>query len=135
MSAVTDPIADYLTRVRNAQQAGFKVVDIPASNEKRRITEILYQYGYILKYKFEDTENHQGLIRIAIKYDPLTRVPVIRELVRVSRPGRRVYAKADQIQKVINGLGIAIVSTSKGLLTDKEARKANVGGEVLCHTQ
>ncbi|MBP8724527.1 MAG: 30S ribosomal protein S8 [Saprospiraceae bacterium] len=135
MSAVTDPIADYLTRVRNAQQAGFKVVDIPASNEKRRITEILYQYGYILKYKFEDTENHQGLIRIAIKYDPLTRVPVIRELVRVSRPGRRVYAKADQIQKVINGLGIAIVSTSKGLLTDKEARKANVGGEVLCHIQ
>ncbi|MCC6753174.1 MAG: 30S ribosomal protein S8 [Saprospiraceae bacterium] len=135
MSAVTDPIADYLTRIRNAQQAGFKVVDIPASNEKRRITEILYQYGYILKYKFEDTENHQGLIRIAIKYDPVTRVPVIRELVRVSRPGRRVYAKADQIQKVINGLGIAIVSTSKGLLTDKDARKANVGGEVLCHIQ
>jgi len=133
MSAVTDPIADYLTRIRNAQQAGFRIVDIPASNEKKRITEILYQYGYILKYKFEDTENHQGLIRIALKYDPLTRLPLIRELTRVSKPGKRVYSKSDDIKRVINGLGIAIVSTSKGIMTDKEAKKANVGGEVLCH--
>lgn len=133
MSAVTDPIADYLTRIRNAQQAGFRIVDIPASNEKKRITEILYQYGYILKYKFEDTENHQGLIRIALKYDPVTRLPLIRELTRVSKPGKRVYSKSDDIKRVINGLGIAIVSTSKGIMTDKEAKKANVGGEVLCH--
>lgn len=133
MSAVTDPIADYLTRIRNAQQAGFRIVDIPASNEKKRITEILYQYGYILKYKFEDTENHQGVIRIALKYDPLSRLPIIRQLLRVSKPGRRVYSKATDINRVISGLGIAIVSTSKGILTDKEARKANVGGEVLCH--
>lgn len=133
MSAVTDPIADYLTRIRNAQQAGFRIVDIPASNEKKRITEILYQYGYILKYKFEDTENHQGLIRIALKYDPLTRLPLIRELTRVSKPGKRVYSKSDDVKRVINGLGIAIVSTSKGIMTDKEAKKANVGGEVLCH--
>lgn len=133
MSAVTDPIADYLTRIRNAQQAGFHIVDIPASNEKKRITEILYHYGYILKYKFEDTDNHQGLIRIALKYDPLTRLPMIRELTRVSKPGKRVYSNAGDIQRVINGLGIAIVSTSKGILTDKEAKKANVGGEILCH--
>lgn len=135
MSAVTDPIADYLTRIRNGQQAGFRIVDIPASNEKKRITEILYNYGYILKYKFEDTDNHQGVIRIALKYDPLTRLPIIRTLTRVSKPGRRVYAKADNIKRVISGLGIAIISTSKGLLTDKEAKKANVGGEILCHIQ
>ncbi|MBK8955307.1 MAG: 30S ribosomal protein S8 [Saprospiraceae bacterium] len=133
MSAVTDPIADYLTRIRNAQQAGFRIVDIPASNEKKRITEILYNYGYILKYKFEETENHQGLIRIALKYDVVTRLPLIRQLTRVSKPGRRIYTKADDIQRVISGLGIAIISTSKGLLSDKEAKKANVGGEVLCH--
>ncbi len=133
MSAVTDPIADYLTRIRNAQQAGFRIVDIPASNEKKRITEILYQYGYILKYKFEDTDNHQGVIRIALKYDPLSRLPIIRQLLRVSKPGRRVYSKAGDISRVISGLGIAIVSTSKGILTDKEAKKANIGGEVLCH--
>jgi small subunit ribosomal protein S8 len=132
MSAVTDPIADYLTRIRNAQMAGFRIVDIPASKEKKSITEILYKNGYILKYIFEDSENKQGLIRIALKYDPVTRLPVIRELKRISKPGKRVYGNVETIPKVINGLGIVIVSTSKGILTDKEARKANVGGEVLC---
>lgn len=133
MSAVTDPIADYLTRIRNAQQAGFRIVDIPASNEKKRITEILYNSGYILKYKYEDTANNQGVIRIALKYNPLTKLPIIRSLTRVSRPGRRVYAKSGDAKRVINGLGIAILSTSHGVMTDKEAKKANVGGEVLCH--
>ncbi len=132
MSAVTDPIADYLTRIRNAQMAGFRIVDIPASNEKKRITEILYKYGYILKYKFEDSDNKQGIIRIALKYDPVTKLPIIRELSRISRPGKRVYEGVDDLPKVINGLGIVIVSTSHGIMTDKEARKANVGGEVLC---
>lgn len=133
MSAVTDPIADYLTRIRNAQQAGFRIVDIPASNEKKRITEILYNSGYILKYKFEDTENNQGVIRIALKYNPLTKLPIIRSLSRVSRPGRRVYARSGEAKRVINGLGIAILSTSKGVMTDKDAKRENVGGEVLCH--
>jgi small subunit ribosomal protein S8 len=132
MSAVTDPIADYLTRIRNAQMAGFRIVDIPASNEKKRITEILYRYGYILKYKFEDSDNKQGIIRIALKYDPVSKLPIIRELSRISKPGKRVYEGVDDLPKVINGLGIVIVSTSKGIMTDKEARKANVGGEVLC---
>ncbi|HRI01311.1 MAG TPA: 30S ribosomal protein S8 [Saprospiraceae bacterium] len=129
---VTDPIADFLTRIRNAQQAGHRIVDIPASNEKKRITEILYNNGYILKYKFEDTENKQGLIRIALKYDPVTKLPVINSLQRVSTPGRRQYSAVDELPKVINGLGIAIISTSKGIMTDKQARKENVGGEVLC---
>ncbi|HEX5625380.1 MAG TPA: 30S ribosomal protein S8 [Saprospiraceae bacterium] len=133
MSIVTDPIADYLTRIRNAQQAGFRIVDIPASNEKKSITEILYKYGYILKYKFEDTPNKQGVIRIALKYDPVTKLPIIRALTRVSRPGRRIYSDVDSFPRIINGLGIVIVSTSKGLLTDKEARRENVGGEVLCY--
>ena len=112
--------------------AGFRIVDIPASKEKKSITEILYKYGYILKYKFEDSENKQGLIRIALKYDPVSKLPIIRDLTRISKPGRRVYRDVDTLPKVINGLGIVIVSTSKGILTDKEARKANVGGEVLC---
>jgi small subunit ribosomal protein S8 len=132
MSAVTDPIADYLTRIRNAQMAGFRIVDIPASNEKKSITEILYKYGYILKYKFEASENKQGIIRIALKYDPVSKLPIIRELTRISKPGKRVYADVESLPRVINGLGIVIVSTSKGILTDKEARKAKVGGEVLC---
>ncbi len=112
--------------------AGFRIVDIPASNEKKRITEILYRYGYILKYKFEDSDNKQGIIRIALKYDPVSKLPIIRELSRISKPGKRVYEGVDDLPKVINGLGIVIVSTSKGIMTDKEARKANVGGEVLC---
>lgn len=128
---VTDPIADYLTRIRNAQMAGHKVVEIPASKMKKSITEILYDQGYILKYKFVE-DNKQGIIKIALKYDPVTKVPVIRKLTRYSKPGLRKYFGSDDIPRVINGLGIAIVSTSKGVVTDKEARKNNVGGEVLC---
>ena len=130
---VTDPIADFLTRIRNAQAAGHRVVEIPASALKKTLTEILYNYGHILKYTFVETENKQGAIKIALKYDTITKLPVIRELVRVSRPGRRIYKPADDLPKVINGLGISLISTSKGIMTDKEARKQNVGGEVLCY--
>ncbi len=129
---VTDPIADFLTRVRNAQMARHRIVEIPASNVKKRITEILYEKGYIMKYKFED-DNKQGLIKIALKYDPQSKEPAIKSLERISRPGLRQYAKPAEIRKVQNGLGIAIVSTSKGLMTDKEARTQNVGGEVMCN--
>ncbi len=129
---VTDPIADFLTRIRNAQMAGHRIVEIPASNLKKRITEILYEQGYILKYKFED-DTKQGLIKIALKYDPINKQPAIRTLERVSRPGLRQYAKPTEIKRVINGLGVAIVSTSKGVLTDKQAKAQNVGGEVLCY--
>lgn len=129
---LTDPIADYLTRIRNAQIAGHKVVEIPSSRMKKSITEILYDSGYILKYKFDDEAGKGGMIKIALKYDPATRKPIIRELKRYSRPGLRQYHKADDIPRVINGLGIAIVSTSKGIMTDKQARAENVGGEVLC---
>ncbi len=131
--AVTDPIADLLTRIRNAQMAGHSIVEIPASNLKKRITEILYEQGYILKYKFEDVAGQAGLIKIALKYDPQTKQPVIRSLVRASRPGLRLYRGATEIPRVINGLGIAIISTSRGVMTDKEARKLNVGGELLCY--
>lgn len=130
---VTDPIADYLTRIRNAQMAGHKVVEIPASNMKKSITQILYDNGYILKYKFDDEAGKQGVISIALKYDAVTKRPVIRELGRISRSGLRHYAGATEIPKIINGLGIAIVSTSKGLLTDKIARKMNIGGELICY--
>ncbi len=129
---VTDPIADYLTRLRNAQSAGHRVVEIPSSKVKKAITKILYDQGYILKYQFDDEAGKQGIIRIAIKYDPQTKQPVIRKLQRISKPGLRKYAKAKDLPRVINGLGIAIISTSHGILTDKEARKINVGGEVLC---
>jgi small subunit ribosomal protein S8 len=128
---VTDPIADFLTRIRNAQMAGHRLVEIPASNLKKRITEILYEQGYILKYKFEE-DKKQGLIKIALKYDPSTKVPAIRNLERISRPGLRQYAKPGDMKRVINGLGVAIISTSKGVLTDKQAKAENVGGEVLC---
>lgn len=128
---VTDPIADFLTRIRNAQMAGHRVVEIPASNLKKRITEILYEQGYILKYKFED-DSKQGVIKIALKYDAATKQPAIRNLERISRPGLRQYAKPSEMKRVINGLGVAIVSTSKGVLTDKQAKAQNVGGEVLC---
>jgi small subunit ribosomal protein S8 len=132
---VTDPIADYLTRIRNAQMAGHRIVEIPASRIKKSITEILYDQGYILKYAFEDKtpENKQGLIKIALKYDPQTKMPVIRELVRVSRPGLRKFSGVGDIPRIINGLGIMIVSTSKGVMTDKKARELNVGGELLCY--
>ncbi len=129
---VTDPIADFLTRIRNAQMAGHRIVEIPASNLKKRMTEILYNQGYILKYKFED-DNKQGLIKIALKYDAQTKQPAIHSLERVSRPGLRHYAKPGEFRRVKNGLGVAIISTSKGVLTDKEAKAQNVGGEVLCY--
>jgi small subunit ribosomal protein S8 len=129
---VTDPIADFLTRIRNAQMANHRIVEIPASNLKKRMTEILYDKGYILKYKFED-DNKQGVIKIALKYDPTTKEPAIRSLERVSRPGLRQYASPVEFKRVKNGLGIAIVSTSKGVMTDKDAKTQNVGGEVLCH--
>jgi small subunit ribosomal protein S8 len=129
---VTDPIADFLTRIRNAQLANHRIVEIPASNLKKRITEILYNQGYILKYKFED-DKKQGLIKIALKYDAQTKTPAIQSLERISRPGLRQYAKPADFQRVKNGLGIAIVSTSKGVMTDKDAKTQNVGGEVLCY--
>ena len=129
---VTDPIADFLTRIRNAQMAGHRVVDIPASNLKKRMTEILYNQGYILKYKFED-DNKQGVIKIALKYDAATKQPAIQIMERISRPGLRQYAKPADFRRVKNGLGLAIVSTSKGVMTDKEAKAQNVGGEVLCY--
>ena len=129
---VTDPIADFLTRIRNAQMAGHRVVDIPASNLKKRMTEILYNQGYILKYKFED-DNKQGIIKIALKYDPATRQPAIQNMERISRPGLRQYARPVEFRRVKNGLGVAILSTSKGVMTDKEAKAQNVGGEVLCY--
>jgi small subunit ribosomal protein S8 len=129
---VTDPIADYLTRIRNAQMASHRIVEIPASNLKKRITEILYTEGYILKYKFED-DSKQGVIKIALKYDPQSKVPAIETLERVSRPGLRTYSKPQDFKRVKNGLGISIISTSKGVMTDKQAKVQNVGGEVLCN--
>ncbi len=129
----SDPISDYLTRVRNAVAAGHRLVEIPASNVKKQITKILFENGYILNYKFEETDNKQGLIKIALKYHPTTKVPAIRGLRRISTPGLRKYAKSENLPRVLNGLGIAIISTSKGIMTDKEARKLNIGGEVLCY--
>jgi small subunit ribosomal protein S8 len=129
---VTDPIADYLTRIRNAQMANHRIVEIPASNLKKRITEILYTEGYILKYKFED-DSKQGVIKIALKYDPQSKIPAIESLERVSRPGLRSYSKPQDFKRVKNGLGISIISTSKGVMTDKQAKAQKVGGEVLCN--
>ena len=130
---MTDPIADYLTRLRNGIAAKHRIVEIPASNVKREITKVLYDKGYILKYKFDDEAGPQGTIKIAIKYDPITSVPVIRKMGRISKPGLRKYAPARDLPRIINGLGIAVISTSKGLMTDKQARRDNVGGEVLCY--
>ena len=129
---VTDPIADYLTRVRNAMMAGHKIVEIPASNLKTEITKILHDQGYILNFKVEEDKGPQGSIKIALKYDKITEEPAIRSLERVSKPGLRKYSSSTDLPRVINGLGVAIVSTSKGLMTDKQARKDKVGGEVLC---
>jgi len=129
---MTDPISDFLTRVRNAQQACHRIVEIPASKTKKRITEILYEHGYILKYKFEDTEDNQGVIKIALKYDAATKVPVIKSLKRISTPGLRQYRSSADLPRVLSGLGIAIVSTSKGVMTEKEAKGKGIGGEVLC---
>lgn len=128
----SDPIADYLTRIRNAVMAGHKVVDIPASNLKKEITRVLHEQGYIKRYKFLD-EGPQGVIKIALKYDKLTKKPAITKLIRVSKPGLRTYSKVKSMPRVLNGLGIAIMTTPKGVMTTKEARKQNVGGEVLCY--
>ena len=128
----TDPIADYLTRIRNANRAGHKVVSIPASNLKKEITKILFDQGYILSYKFED-DSTQGSIKIALKYDSYTKEPVIKKLERISKPGLRKYSDSEGLPRVLNGLGIAIVSTSKGLMTGKKAKQSNVGGEILCY--
>ena len=129
---MTDPIADYLTRLRNAVIANHRVVDVPASNMKKEITKILFDKGYILNYKFED-DAVQGNIKIALKYHPQSKVSAITKLSRASSPGLRQYSSSAELPRVINGLGIAIVSTSKGVMTDKEARRENVGGEVLCY--
>lgn len=132
--AVTDPIADYLTRIRNAQSAGHTIVDIPSSKMKRAMTEILYDQGYILKYIFQDVPGRQqGVIKIALKYDPITKIPVIKKLGRISKPGLRQYKSTSKIPRTINGLGISIVSTSKGVMTGRQAQKENVGGEVVCY--
>ncbi|MGZ5280789.1 MAG: 30S ribosomal protein S8 [Bacteroidia bacterium] len=130
---MTDPISDYLTRVRNAVKAKHRVVEIPASNLKKAITEILYKQGYILSYKFDNDSTVQGLIKIALKYDSSSGVSAIKDLKRVSRPGLRHYKPAENLPRVINGLGTAIISTSKGVMTEKDARRENVGGEVLCY--
>lgn len=129
---MTDPIADYLTRLRNAISAKHKVVEIPGSNIKREMTKILKEKGYILNYKFID-DGLQGVIKIALKYNAETKVPAIKGLKRVSKPGMRQYTGVGEIPRVLNGLGVAIVSTSHGVMTDKEARQKNVGGEVLCY--
>ncbi len=129
---VTDPIADYLTRIRNAVMANHRIVEIPSSNMKKEITKILFDKGYILNYKFED-EGIPGIIKIALKYHPVSKVPAIRSLERVSKPGLRRYVGADELPRVLNGLGVAILSTNKGLMTDKEARTLQIGGEVLCY--
>jgi len=131
MALISDPIADYIIRLRNAQMAGHRIVEIPSSKLKQRITEILYNEGYILRYKFESLPNNKAVIQIAIKYDLDTKQPTIKHMKRISRPGLRRYVGSDSLPSVINGLGTAIISTSKGLLTDKAARKENVGGEVL----
>jgi small subunit ribosomal protein S8 len=129
---LTDPIADYLTRLRNAIKAKHRIVEIPASNIKKEITKVLFDKGYIQSYKFEEA-GPQGSIKIALKYNPVTRQSAIVDLQRVSKPGLRKYAGSTEIPRILNGLGIAIVSTSKGVMTDKEARVLNVGGEVLCY--
>ncbi len=129
---ITDPIADYLTRIRNAVMANHRVVEIPASNLKKEITKILFDQGYILNFKFED-EIKPGVIKIALKYHPVTKQSAITQIERVSKPGLRRYVGKDSLPRVLNGLGIAIVSTSHGLMTDKDAKKQNVGGEVICY--
>jgi len=128
----TDPIADYLTRVRNAVAASHRVVEIPASNLKKEITKILFDQGYILSYKFDDS-TAQGIIKIALKYTKDTKEPVIKKIQRISKPGLRKYASSNELPRILNGLGIAIVSTSHGVMTGKQAQKENVGGEVLCY--
>jgi small subunit ribosomal protein S8 len=129
---MTDPIADYLTRIRNAVMANHRIVEIPASSIKKDITKILFDQGYILNYKFEE-DTRPGLIKIALKYHPVTKQPAISNMTRISKPGLRKYADSESLPRVLNGLGIAIISTSHGVMTDKEARKLKVGGEVICY--
>ncbi len=129
----TDPISDYLTRIRNANSAGHRVVNIPASKIKREITKILFDQGYILSYKFEETQNNQGNIKIALKYDGITKEPVIKKIQRLSTPGLRQYSGSDSLPRILNGLGVSIVSTSKGVMTGKQATKENLGGELICY--
>jgi small subunit ribosomal protein S8 len=128
-----DPIADYLTRLRNAIKAKHRVVEIPASNTKKAITKILFDQGYILNYKFDDQAGPQGSIKIALKYHPMSKASAIKNLSRISRPGLRKYSGVSELPKVLSGLGIAIISTSKGLMTEKEARAQKIGGEVMCY--
>ncbi|MBG0781488.1 MAG: 30S ribosomal protein S8 [Bacteroidales bacterium] len=128
----TDPIADFLTRIRNGVMAKHRVIEIPASNVKKALTKILFEKGYILNYKFEE-DDKQGIIKIALKYHPATKMPALTSLERVSRPGLRKYVPAEKLPRVMNGLGIAIISTSQGIMSDKEARKLHIGGEVLCY--
>ena len=130
---MTDPIADYLTRVRNAIKANHRIVEIPASNIKKEITKVLFEKGYILNYKFEDN-TIGGVIKIALKYHPITKLSAINEISRVSKPGSRQYTSSEDMPRVKNGLGIAIVTTSHGVMTDKEAKKQNVGGELICYS-
>lgn len=129
---MTDPIADFLTRLRNAIKAGHRVVEVPASNLKKELTKILFEQGYILNYKFQE-DGPQGTIKIALKYDQTSKTNAIKGLERVSKPGLRMYASHKDLPRVLNGLGIAVISTSKGVMTDKQARELNVGGEVLCY--
>ena len=130
---MTDPIADLLTRIRNAIMAGHRVVEAPASSLKTEIARILFEKGYILSYKVVEGEGPVNTLKIALKYNPKSKKPAIKAIQRISRPGLRRYAGVDEMPRVLNGLGIAIISTSKGLMTDKEARKENIGGEVLCY--
>jgi small subunit ribosomal protein S8 len=130
---MTDPISDYLTRLRNAIKANHRIVEIPASKLKKEITRVLFEKGYISNYKFEDVANHQGIIKIALKYHPVTKTSAIKSLERISRPGLRRYTGVENMPRVINGMGVAIITTSKGVMTDKEARNQSVGGEVLCY--
>jgi len=129
----TDPIADYLTRIRNSIMVGHRVVEIPASKMKKEMTRILHEKGYVLDYKFEDDNGPQGTIKIALKYHPVTKIPVITKLESISKPGLRRYANSNELPRVMNGLGIAIMSTSRGMMTDKEARALKIGGEVICY--
>ncbi|XOD67970.1 MAG: 30S ribosomal protein S8 [Flavobacteriales bacterium Tduv] len=129
----TDPVADYLTRIRNAFRVGHRVVEIPASNLKKEITKILFDQGYILNYKFEEDKSVQGKIKVALKYDRVSHFSVIKSIKRISKPGLRKYCGAHELPRVLNGLGIAILSTSQGVMTDKQAREKNIGGEVLCY--
>jgi small subunit ribosomal protein S8 len=130
---MTDPIADLLTRIRNAIMAGHKIVEAPASNLKKEVARILFEKGYILSYKVVDGENSMGILKIALKYNSKSKKPAIKKIQRASRPGLRLYVGVDEMPRVLNGLGIAIISTSRGLMTDKEAKKENIGGEVLCY--